>query len=117
MNRLSQAAIHLLRQLDLDLLVYIKKTYRARITRERKLKRARAQSAVHYLVRTGKLRRKHFCDTCSEHGPTEMHHPDYDKPKEVLHLCHACHLNVHGKSVRKSDTLVRNFVTELHGAD
>jgi hypothetical protein len=36
------------------------------------------------------------CELCG--GPAvERHHPDYSKPMFVMHLCKACHVNMHRK--------------------
>ena len=35
-----------------------------------------------------------LCERCEE-PKVEMHHPDYDKPLEVVWLCRPCHLTLH----------------------
>ena len=37
------------------------------------------------------------CAKCGRTENLERHHPNYDKPKEVLILCQECHKNLHKK--------------------
>lgn len=37
---------------------------------------------------------KHDCAICKSKD-SEMHHPDYSKPLEVIWLCEKCHNNLH----------------------
>ena len=39
----------------------------------------------------GHLLRKDFCFFCGSKEKLEAHHPDYDKPKEIITLCKNCH--------------------------
>jgi len=49
--------------------------------------------------RSGKLIKPKQCSTCEkEHHDLEMHHPDYNKPLDVVWLCTECH----GKTRRLS---------------
>jgi len=52
---------------------------------------------VRYAIRTGKLV-KQPCWTCGEEK-VEAHHPDYDKPLDVIWLCRKHHLEIHKKLV------------------
>lgn len=38
---------------------------------------------------------KSHCEKCSSRDNLERHHPDYDKPLEVVTLCKSCHIGVH----------------------
>lgn len=56
-------------------------------------KKDTARSYANVYKQRGKLK-KQPCKMCgSEHS--QMHHPDYDKPLEVLWLCRRCHLLTH----------------------
>lgn len=55
----------------------------------------RAQDAVKQALRTGRLVRPSECSGCRTPGRPEAHHPDYDKPFEVVWLCRPCHTAHH----------------------
>jgi hypothetical protein len=57
----------------------------------RKKHQARAQVA--YALRLGKLQR-HPCHVCGSEK-TEAHHPDYDRPLDVVWLCQPHHAETH----------------------
>jgi hypothetical protein len=59
---------------------------------------ARATAGTYYF-RHSYLKRP--CERCGA-PKTEMHHPDYSKPLEVVFLCHPCHLREHGKQPRST---------------
>jgi len=67
-------------------------TYSELTEEQRKKSICRSYSKI--LVRRGKLI-KQPCKCGDE--DTEVHHHDYDKPKEVEWLCRACHLELHRK--------------------
>ena len=46
-------------------------------------------------LRAGKLVRPNACSKCSKVGLVHGHHPDYDKPLEVIWLCRSCHVEAH----------------------
>ena len=35
------------------------------------------------------------CSICGLHKKIQRHHPDYEKPLEILFVCRGCHLNIH----------------------
>lgn len=39
--------------------------------------------------------RKASCEWCEAEGKLQMHHPDYNKPLDVLTLCVPCHVKAH----------------------
>jgi hypothetical protein len=43
----------------------------------------------------GRFLRKSFCEFCGGKENLQAHHPDYNKPKEVITLCKECHLRLH----------------------
>jgi hypothetical protein len=46
-------------------------------------------------VRTGKIKRKEFCEHCGKECVTDGHHKDYSKPFLVQWLCRKCHRKAH----------------------
>lgn len=54
-----------------------------------------AKRLVSYLIKIGKLKREP-CEVCGE-TRSFGHHPDYDKPAEVVWLCQKHHSKVHRK--------------------
>ena len=66
-------------------------------------KRIAAQGAVRHAVKSGKLVRGP-CAHCGSDGPVDGHHPDYDRPLEVLSLCRGCHQRLHARLQRCSES-------------
>jgi hypothetical protein len=60
-------------------------------------RRASARSYAQVYVRRGIIERQD-CRVC--HRPAEIHHPDYDKPLEVIWLCHQHNLEEHRRVAR-----------------
>lgn len=56
-------------------------------------KKANARAYTKEYVKRGCII-KTPCVLCQKEN-SEAHHPDYDKPKEVIWLCRTCHLNLH----------------------
>jgi hypothetical protein len=61
-----------------------------------------AQNALEYALRKGFVERKYACEKCGatpvfRDGRTgiQAHHPDYNKPLEVVWLCQRCHHEWH----------------------
>ena len=59
--------------------------------------KVRAKEAVVRLLRNGTLVRPTTCPKCESQANIEAHHPDYNKPTEIVWLCHKCHMNEHPK--------------------
>jgi len=57
------------------------------------LRRANARSYANTYLGRGKLQRQD-CETCGN-TESEMHHPDYDRPLDVVWLCRPCHVALH----------------------
>lgn len=53
----------------------------------------RARTVAGVYLRRGKVE-KRPCQVCGA-GRSEMHHPDYGKPLEVVWLCRRHHLDLH----------------------
>lgn len=53
--------------------------------------KVRAQSAIGYEVRVGRIVRPERCSRCEVAGNVHAHHEDYSKPLEVKWLCVDCH--------------------------
>ena len=60
--------------------------------RERNKKKYQAQNAVNNALRDGLLI-KHLCFICGKNS--QAHHPDYDKPLDVVWLCDKHHKEAH----------------------
>lgn len=81
--------------------------------------RRNARTKARRAVLAGKLV-KTACEWCSE-VDTEMHHPDYTKPLEVMWLCKLCHEKWHKQFGDAKSTAIGNSlsITEMetqHGA-
>lgn len=55
----------------------------------------RARDAVNNAVKAGRLIRPEACSQCGVVCTPHGHHPDYDKPLEVVWLCPPCHTKEH----------------------
>ena len=64
---------------------------RRRGFREKDPKRIKARNAARSMARPAN------CTWCNSEENIEAHHPDYDKPKEVIWLCRTCHRNHHAE--------------------
>lgn len=63
-----------------------------------------AQNVLEKAVSRGRVKRKTACETCGstakfKNGRTaiQAHHPDYNKPLDVMWLCQRCHHEWHRK--------------------
>lgn len=54
-----------------------------------------ARAEVARMLKSGQLVKLGICSKCKQARPTEFHHPDYSKPREVVELCRECHVEVH----------------------
>lgn len=54
----------------------------------------RAMSKLHEAVKSKKIIKEN-CLVCSNSNYIDAHHPDYNKPLEVIWLCKSCHQKVH----------------------
>lgn len=50
-----------------------------------------AQNSLSRAVLRGKVKRLYKCEKCEESENIQGHHPDYNKPLEVIWLCPKCH--------------------------
>ena len=72
---------------------------------EEKRKRNSARQTVNFQIRTGKLKRGECGQKNLEcKGDIEAHHPDYEKPLEVVWLCTFHHGRVTSTERAKKDT-------------
>jgi hypothetical protein len=58
------------------------------------LKRMAARSIASQYARKGILVRTD-CVSCGSSVDLELHHPDYDRPLQVISLCRTCHVSCH----------------------
>ena len=59
---------------------------------------ARARYVVCKAVKEGALKRSRVCEKCGKRCyRSQGHHADYDRPLDVVWLCHQCHVNEHRK--------------------
>lgn len=65
-------------------------------------KQKKASRCVINAIRDGKLVRAIECEFCLSKENIEGHHPDYEKPLEVIWLCRKCHKSLH-KSLRERE--------------
>lgn len=47
-----------------------------------------------------KIPKGKLCENCQKKKAIEKHHPDYNKPKLLIFLCHECHLKEHGRGLK-----------------
>lgn len=71
-----------------------------RVVLSRKWKRAnkikeRAHKRVAEALVSGRLVRPQECSQCDSTENIQGHHPDYEKPYDVVWLCRNCHINLH----------------------
>lgn len=61
---------------------------------------------VNEAVKKQKLFRPKDCPYCGKKTKIEGHHPDYNKPNEIMWLCKSCHIKLHAKHYIQSDLVV-----------
>ena len=61
--------------------------------------RANARAYANTYLRRGKLKREP-CFVCQSTS-SQMHHPDYSRPLEIMWLCRPCHMEMHPHPGRK----------------
>lgn len=85
-----------------------------------------AQDILEYAIRRGDVKRQYVCERCGATGTfsdgrtkIQAHHPDYNKPLDVMWLCQKCHHKWHeehkAKGVVKSEAMRRADITVLSG--
>ena len=85
-----------------------------------------AQNLLEEAVERGIIVRKNKCEACGYEGSfadgrtaIQAHHPDYNKPLDVIWLCQKCHHNWHknhrAKEVVPSEAMPRTTVDVLSG--
>lgn len=64
----------------------------------------KSQNLLEQAIEDGKIIRKRFCEECGMVDPPgtkptkiNAHHPDYNKPLDVMWLCKKCHFEWHKK--------------------
>jgi len=76
----------------------------------------KAQNLLEQAIEDGKVVRQTVCEACGTTGifkdgrtAIQAHHPDYDKPLEVMWLCQPCHHEIH-----RANTAKEVIATELN---
>jgi hypothetical protein len=73
-----------------------RKTYDV-LYKARKRDEEKARWTLHNAIRYGKVERVSVCSECEKGGLLHAHHGDYNKPLDVVWLCHQCHFKKHRK--------------------
>ena len=76
---------------------------------ENEIKKQKAQRLINYYVSKGKIKRPKKCSICgvvpignrSKSGLLG-HHPDYNKPSEVIWVCNKCHKDLHSSITNRA---------------
>lgn len=58
-------------------------------------RREKARGMLNKRIQSGKIIKPDECSQCGKTGNIEGHHPDYDKPPEVIWVCKKCHEDIH----------------------
>lgn len=62
----------------------------------------RARKKLQYNIKHGYIERFNKCEICNQnHRKISAHHPDYDKPLNVIWVCPSCHKNIHLSNLDK----------------
>lgn len=86
----------------------------------------RAHDILESAIKRGVVKRQTVCECCGATGTfadgrsiVQAHHPDYNKPLEVIWLCQKCHHEWHkhnkAKGVMPSEAMRRTDITVLSG--
>jgi len=67
-----------------------------------------ASSKLRYNVLNGSIKKPEICSSCGEERRLLGHHEDYEKPLEVVWLCHSCHKRLHNDKTQEALTSVGN---------
>ena len=50
-----------------------------------------ARAEAHYALKNNDIIKPKLCQRCYKDKHLIMHHPDYDKPLDIIWLCYLCH--------------------------
>lgn len=56
-----------------------------------------AHRAIKNEIRSGRMTAPEVCERCHRYFKTQAHHPDYNKPLDVMWLCENCHKEIHNE--------------------
>ena len=85
------------------------KTNRGKIREANSSRRAaapekfRAYAIIRNAIAKGQISAPAACAICDSIEQLEYHHEDYDKPLEVIPLCHKCHMRLHAGRLTAGD--------------
>lgn len=71
--------------------IYMREAYKDPINK----KKSNARSKISDHIRRGLIKKETNCSLCKSTNNIEKHHPDYNKPLEVIWLCRDCHVELH----------------------
>lgn len=54
-----------------------------------------AKDWIKCAIKSNKIMRPNYCSNCKYICVPDAHHPDYNKPNEVIWLCKSCHMKLH----------------------
>jgi len=58
-------------------------------------RRSLARNKATYARKQGNIKLGASCEICGSTDEIQFHHPNYDKPLEVMNLCYKCHRKLH----------------------
>ena len=62
---------------------------------EQNPEKSKAKYMLANAIKSGKIQKSSYCETCFRDGKLHGHHPDYNKPLTVVWLCPSCHKKIH----------------------
>lgn len=68
--------------------------------------KTKAREIFSRAVSNGKVKRKNICEQCGSTTKIEGHHPDYNKPLDVVWLCRECHRHLHKDQFNKKNKII-----------
>ena len=71
----------------------------APLYRKRKQSEQKARWTLGNAIRNGKIKRPNKCSICGKNGLIHAHHDNYNKPLEVVWVCHQCHFKKHRRKI------------------
>lgn len=67
-----------------------------------------AYNFIGNLIKSNRIIRPNYCSNCESSCFPEAHHPNYNKPNEVIWLCRSCHRKLHHDNKVKGELIIYN---------